>query len=126
MIKTPYERAKEVYLKEPCARSFEEDLEAHMMFGFVFSRPDYFVMGRPVNRFAMPEEIVNPYVHFKTDEQNCWHVYLMAGNIARAWDILPWELPIISFERGNILRFYELERLKLSTANYNANLESIS
>lgn len=102
----------QVYQQEPCASTFAEDLEAHLMFGFVFSRPDYFVMGRPVDRFASQAEIVNPYIHFPTARQNCWHVYLMAGNVTRSWEILPWELPFISFERGNVLRFYELERLK--------------
>lgn len=103
---SPYEQAKAVYDREPCARSFAQDLELHMRGGFVFSRPDFFVMGRPVISTMQHAFIVNPAYRFHSAECDCWHVYLFAGNIARAWGVLPWPLPLFSWERKNELRFY--------------------
>lgn len=103
--------ARHVYESEPCARSFEEDLDWHLENGFVFSRPDFFVMGRPVLSSASRELIVGQ-CRFPSVLCDCWHVYLMAGNIAPAWAMLPWELPWMSFERGNVLRFHKLASIR--------------
>lgn len=102
----PVEKAAEVYSREKCARTFREDLEAHLLNGFVFSRPDFFIMGRPVIKSADPALIIDPTHHFPSSECDCWHIYLFAGNMVRAWAIMPWALPWFSFERKNELRFY--------------------
>lgn len=111
-MKTPYEQARDVYRSEPCARAFEEDLEAHYINGFVFSRPDFFIMGRPIVKAADPVLIVDPWMRFPSAFADCWHVYLFAGNLARVWDILPWPLPWVAFERKNELRFYSQEAIR--------------
>jgi len=111
-MKTPFQQAAEAFLAEPHARSLTEDLEAHLINGFVFSRPDYFVMGRPVIRTAPEAQIVDPWHRFPSGQCDCWHVYLMAGNMAKAWEILPWAMPWMSFERKNELRFVPLEAMK--------------
>jgi hypothetical protein len=100
-----YLDAMNVYAFEACPRTFEEDLIAHLMHGFVFSRPDIFLMGRPVISTASREDIVNPWYKFKSADCDCWHVYLCAGNAAKALDFVPFKLPLVSFERGNKLRF---------------------
>lgn len=105
---TPYEKALEVYHREPCARTFAEDLALHFLHGFVFSTPDYFVMGRPVKSDAPHYQIVNPGFHWDREECDCWHVYLMAGDMAEAWGVLPYPLSLISIERRNEIRFYKL------------------
>ena len=107
---SPYEKARHVYETEPCARTFDEDLRLHLAHGVVISRPDFFVMARPVSTLATPAKIVDP--HFQFHAPDAWHVYLAAGNIPRAWEYLPFHLPWISFERRNVLRFYSLDRLK--------------
>lgn len=107
-----YARAIEVYATEKCARTFAEDLSLHLHFGFVHSTPDYFIMGRPVLKAAPIEQIVNCRHIFTGITCDCWHVYLACGDIARAWEVLPWPLPWISFERKNELRFHELERIR--------------
>lgn len=112
---TPYEQACKVYTTEPCARTFHDDLEAHMLNGFVFSRPDYFIMGRPVVRSAAPNLILDPWMRFPSRFCDCWHVYLFAGNIVKAWEILPFPLEWMSFERKNDLRFYRLEDIRRLT-----------
>jgi hypothetical protein len=108
---SPIEQAMAVYQKEACARTFDEDLRLHLEHGFVFSTPEFFIMGRPVDSKASPRLIVDPTVRFLSD-RDCWHIYLMAGNCYRAWDIMPWPLPLFSFERRNELRFYPMERIR--------------
>lgn len=121
-MKTPYEKAREVYEREPCKRSFEEDMRLHMLGGFVFSRPDLFIMGRPVVSLAEAGRIVDPAYHFEWGLCDCWHVHLCAGNIVRAFALMPWPLPLVSFERKNDLRFYamaSIERLSGAIAELN-------
>lgn len=83
----------------------------HVENGFFFSRPDYLVMGRPVVREADPALIVGLH-RFPSAVCNCWHIYLAAGNLARAWSVLPWPLEWISWERANVLRFHRLASIQ--------------
>lgn len=108
---TPYEKAKAVYQKEICARTFAHDLELHLLHGFVFSTPDSFIMGRPVYRGGRYEEITNPAFRFQLCD--CWLVYLAAGNSLRIFfQYEPYPLPWIGWERNNKLRFYKTERIR--------------
>ena len=109
---SPFEQAAQVYQRERCARSFTEDVELHFLHGFVFSRPDFFIMGRPVIKAAPYALIVDPAHLFPSSECDCWMVYLMAGNIARSWVTLPWPLPWLAFERKNELRFVSADAIK--------------
>jgi hypothetical protein len=117
---TTVEKAARIYQLEPCGGTFLSDLEAHLLHGFVFSRPDLFVMLRPVRlmfdadgRVCNKADIIDPWIcHHDPD---CWHVALFAGNAARAWEFLPWDMPWMSFERKNVLRFYRTESLRNHT-----------
>lgn len=109
-IINPIAKARAVYDREACARSFEEDLEAHLLHGWVISTPDMFIMGRPVLKTA-PAHILDPWWPFG-DEADCWHVWLAAGDLRAMWAHLPFPLPWISFERDNALRFYKFESLR--------------
>lgn len=106
---SPFEQAKAVYDREPSRRTFWDDLTLHLLNGFVFSTPDYFVMGRPVLKDAAPEFIVDPHCKYPKEQADCWMIYLMAGDTGKAWDVLPWDLEFICFERNNELRFHLLE-----------------
>lgn len=109
---TPYEQAKAVYAKERNARSFDEDCHWHFLNGYVISRPDFFVMGRHVDSKAEPGLIVNPSWLFDPEKCDCWMIYLMAGDIAPAFDIMPFPLPLVCFERKNELHFQRLEDIR--------------
>ena len=109
---TPVERAAQVYQQEASSRTFREDLELHLLNGFVFSTPDFFIMGRPVPVNGEPRLVVDPNWVFPPEACNCWHVALMAGNYAKAWTILPWEYPYFAWERKNELRFYSLAAIR--------------
>lgn len=108
----PCQEARAVYEKEPCARSFSEDVSAHMRTGFVISTPWCFVLARPVWSKAPAADIVNPLVmfHHRMDVSDCWHIYLMAGLVEAAVDYIPFPLPFISFERNNRLRVLPMGR----------------
>lgn len=106
---TPVEQAKSVYEKEPCVRSFKEDLTLHLINGYVFSTPEYFIMGRAVCASSPYELILDPDHAFPREVQDCWHIYLAAGVNAYAqfFRIEPYELPLYCWEKRNRLRFYK-------------------
>lgn len=105
---TPYQLAREVYKQEPCKRTFVQDLELHFNHGYVIATPQVFVMGRQVQSGAKPSLILNPKCEFTDQESDCWHIYLFAGDLLKAFDFLPREHPWVSFERKNELRFQKL------------------
>lgn len=103
---TPAERAALVYRQEECRRTFAEDLDAHLLNGWVISTPTVFVMARTVDSKRPAAEIVNPWV--KHERPDCWMIYLFAGDLREAIRFFPYELPKIAFERENRLRYYAL------------------
>lgn len=106
---TPVEQAAAVYDREPCARTFREDLTAHLLHGYVFSTPDFFAMGRPVSSTAEPALIVDPWVEFEYPD--AWLVYLVAGDMRKALTMVPYPLAKIGLEKRNKLRFYGFAEL---------------
>lgn len=108
---TPYEQARNLYQREPCARTFGEDLNLHLRFGYVFSTPRCFLMGRAVDHMAPGELIVNPaFNDFAV--KDCWHVYLYVGKLRDIFKFTPYVLPWYSFERENKLRVYTRSRFE--------------
>lgn len=114
---SPYVTASAIYQREACSRTFEEDVAFHLMHGFVFSTPDYFIMGRPVSSQAHQSHITGQWV-FSRDVCDCWHVFVLAGSITKAWDILPYDLPLMSYERGNDLRVLPLAVMRRLLSNH--------
>ena len=107
---TPVERAAEVYRLEPCARTFREDLEAHLLNGYVLNTPTCFLMARPVERMALESFIVDPWHIFPPEQCDCWHIYLCAGDMLEALGFAPYPLPWLSWERKNKLRFWPWDK----------------
>jgi hypothetical protein len=103
---SPAEQAAAVYEREECARTFREDLEAHLIGGYVFSTPTVFLMARPVRHDAPQAEIVNPWHVFPREECDCWMLYLAAGDIAEFFRWVPFPLAFVAWERNNVLRTY--------------------
>ena len=106
---TPVEQAAAVYEGEPCARSFREDLEAHLLHGLVYSSGDFFCMARPVSKDYPQHLIVNPWFNEWDAPTNCWHLYLWAGPMMSAFKCATHPLPFVSFERKNRLRVHRWE-----------------
>lgn len=109
---TPAQQAAAVYGREPCARTFIEDLDAHLVNGYVYSTPDFFAMGRPVCSLWPHKDIINPWITFPRESWDCWFVYLVAGDMLKAWSSFPFPLPKIGFEKRNRIRYYRFELLE--------------
>lgn len=105
-----------LYLTHPEAQPFQWYVDWHHRHGFVFSRPDYFIMGRHVARSAPEELICEPTHLFPAADCDCWYIFAMSGDMMKAWDIMPWPLAWFAWEReqGNRrdLRFYPLDRVR--------------
>lgn len=109
---TPVEQAAAVYLSEPCARTFREDLESHLLHGVVFSTPTAFIMARYVARDWPPHRIVDPSQNNTTDDHlDCLHVYLASGDLTEFFTFPHKPCKWVSFERENVLKFYSYERI---------------
>lgn len=106
---SPFEQAVDVYRREPCARSFIEDFEAHLLHGWIFSTPAIFLMARPVRSDSPVDVVLNPFS--LPDDPDTWHVWLAAGNWREALRLAPFPLPWVSFERRNQLRRYAWNRI---------------
>ena len=95
---------------------FKAYLDWHMKHGFVFSTPEFFAMGRPVMRYRPEAEITEPTFLFNPEDCDTWYIFALAGNMQKAWSIMPWPLEWIAFERlrGGIreLTFARTETLK--------------
>jgi hypothetical protein len=91
---SPIDRAALSFVKHGV--DFGAALERNYQYGFVFSTPDYFIMGREMN--------------------GSWFIEAMAGDTSKAWSILPYELPYVMFQRfDNDLRSVPLSVLKRLT-----------
>ena len=113
---TPAEQAASVYQREPCRRTFAEDLEAHLLNGVVHSTPDFFLMARKVRRDADHTSILDPYA--KHDNPDCWLVWLYAGNMRKAFEAADVQLTWVAFEKRNRLKFYTWEEIHKRTERF--------
>lgn len=113
---SPFERIESEYRRRPRAEPFLYYVRLYHAWGFVFSRPDFFVMGRPVPRHAPAEAILDDHERFTGIQCDCWYLMAAAGNTARMWQVVPWELPHFCWTRLtdpiSELRFVETERLQ--------------
>jgi hypothetical protein len=96
---SPFETAGDMYRRHPQDCPFERYLHWYLQHGFVYSTPDFFIMGRPVHLCADRKLITEDFHIFDPDDCDAWYIFAMAGSIHRAWSILPWPLPWLCWER---------------------------
>jgi hypothetical protein len=106
---TPVEKAAAVYQREWCASTFREDLEAHLLNGYVHSTPTAFVMARPVCSTVDEGLILNPWHRFDRGECDAWLIWLAAGDLASLLSLFPFPLPLMGWQKRNRLRFKGFE-----------------
>lgn len=98
---SPYLQLDLQYTKHPQKESFGWYISWHLEHGFVFSTPEYFIMGRPMHYFEkgkLRQDIENLTTH-PLEKANLWYIHAMAGDMNKAWDILPYPLGYIAWER---------------------------
>lgn len=116
-MRAPIWTAKEAYEAEEHHHSWRESLEAHMSQGYCISRPDYFIMARPVIKGADEALILDPHYVFRLQGCNCWHVWMAAGHaLPSLWTQTPHEFEWASFQslkaKNFTIRYRTLERLR--------------
>jgi hypothetical protein len=116
-MRAPIWIAKEAYEAGECEFSWRESLNAHMAQGYCISRPDYFIMARPVVKDA-PEQLILDCNHvFDVQRCNCWHVWMAAGDaLPSLWTQTPHEFEWTSYQslksKGYAIKYRSLERLR--------------
>lgn len=112
---TPYDQIYSQYAQHPQARTFSWYIEWHLRHGFVFSTPEYFVMGRPVNMAHFDPDASEIHVYSR-ESSDAWYIHAMAGEMPKLWAIMPWDLPQIGWERvrdgKRELSFFSTEDLR--------------
>jgi hypothetical protein len=118
---SPYEQMAAKYEANPQERSFEFYCDWHFKHGFVFSTPEFFIMGRQINKAWAEEWNAIPFDEI-TITPDTWYLHAFSGDMSKAWSILPWELPWIAFERVRegkreltIVPFEQIKRLTMKT-----------
>lgn len=109
---SPLDQILGLYLETGSARSFADDLAAHLRHGVVVGTAEVLVLARPVASAAPVEWINDPGHVFSASDCDAWYVYAFAGNLWAALGHFPYRLPYIAFERANQngLRFLPLDR----------------
>jgi hypothetical protein len=105
---TPYDQAREWQNHIGSSWHLAHVIAAHGdCGGQVHITPELFVLARPVRREWPDERICDPQE--VATEPDCWHVWLLAGDIAAALRLLPYPLPFMSWHRGDRFRVYRIE-----------------
>jgi len=79
--------------------------------GYIFCDPEYFIMGRPVDSHAPKHQIVDPEFTFERCESDCWFIWLYAGDLTKAFTIVPYWLPYVAYERRDRLQIRETSKI---------------
>jgi hypothetical protein len=109
---TPFDQAAQLYERFSCTATFAEHLEWYLQHGYVFSTPQLFLMGRPVELSSFHHEKLLQHDPAHCD---CWYVHLFAGDLS-SWT-WPYPLPYLAWHRmkdasrGRQLRVYPAERI---------------
>jgi len=121
---TPVQKAAAVYQKEPCPRSFKEDLEAHLLDpnGIVISTSELFLMARPVLHYHPYYAVTDPHIRYANGD--CWHLYLFSGSLMSAFKYAPYRLPYVSYERTNSLRVYNYDVIHRKCARFSSSFST--
>lgn len=98
---SPYEKIRHAYIQHPQEDTFEFYEDWHKKNGFLFCTPEFFIMGREVPKMVIELTGKVELRKFPHDlwTPDTWYIHAMAGNMEKAWSILPWPLPWIAFER---------------------------
>jgi len=92
---------------------FTNDLAAHLEpGGHIVSTPEYFVMFRAVPVDAAMDQVLNPWWRWPAEECDCWYIWLAAGDLAKAGEMLVREFGAkkwLAFQREGPPRYWRFE-----------------
>jgi hypothetical protein len=108
--KSPAQEAYDFYGED----LFYQILDMHLLFGYVDSTPDYFVMGKPVPHTIAYDDMIDISKTYPIEDCDAWCVYFYAGDMSKIIERIPFYLPYVVFERKGNTKIYLLEKLKHS------------
>lgn len=79
---------------------FDTALLAHVLGGYVYCSPLCFLLARPVPHTEIPEAIENPWTNWKLEECDTWLVYAACGDLGQFFDVAPFDLDFIAYQRN--------------------------
>ena len=92
-------------------RSLENDLGWYLACHYVFSTPDFIVMGKPVRKDAPEEQLDDVTFVFPKEEVDTWFLYAYAGSQQDFLAYVPFSLTWIAWRRyGSPIRYWTLEQ----------------
>ena len=75
---------------------------------YIYSGDDFFVLAYPHKTNLLFKQNLNKDV----DKLDVWVIHYFAGDIKRLFEIAPFELPYVAFQRKDRWKLYETEKLK--------------
>lgn len=115
---SPYREIYQKYQQERPEVDFPALIGHHLQFGFVYSTPDFFVMGRPVPKNAASQLILDPNHFWGREHCDCWYLHAFAGRMDKVWKVMPYPLKFCAWTRIHdkeneltIVSFEDLQRL---------------
>ena len=92
-MNNPIDLIREEYRLHPREESFQVYLDWHIENGFVFSAPQFFIMGRAIKVYdeeAKTLHGIDNFAVWERHEENAWYVHGMAGYVSKSWEVLPY------------------------------------
>lgn len=83
-------------LRRAAGGNFLEELEAHLLRGYVFSTERLFLMGRAMPRAADPSDL---WCEWPEADCDAWYVWLAVGELRDLVALMPRPLPWIGWHR---------------------------
>ena len=104
-MNTPIQMAIDRYGNE-----LEELLTHYLINGVTYCDNKLFVMAIMHNK----ELLEGKNSEKELDKLDCWYIHYAAGDMKRLFEICPYELEWVAFERGDFkpLKFYKLDRIR--------------
>lgn len=103
-LNKPVDHAKEYYGDRFDAMVLEF-LKPHR---YIYSGDDFFVLAYPHVLESLFEQNLNKTL----DEIDVWVIHYFSGEIKRLFDIAPFDLPHVAFQRKGKWKIYDTEKLK--------------
>lgn len=108
---TPFQQAGE--FADAHMGGFERWLIGYHEHGYVFSEPEFFIAGRPIDTHEDPAFYAEPTILFPRETHDAWFIVLYAGDIRKALTHMPYRLPWVYFYRKDgDLRKIPMERFE--------------
>ena len=78
---------------------FRNMIDAYVSAGYFYSGCDAMIAAKHCPRDCVEEASRDPWMFWPREESDCWYVYAAAGEFKRFFEVAPFRLEFVSFER---------------------------